>query len=78
MATSRVIKAVIFDIDGTLCDSSQLGFSTTNLVLANNGFPLVTLQDYKHGAVWTTPVRMARHCGLDPVRDGAQFDSLAQ
>lgn len=78
---------VIFDIDGTLCNSFQLGYSATNTVLQNNGFKTVTADEYHAGTKWTTPERLARHCGLDPVRDqiafkalgaklGAEFDNL--
>ena len=67
---------IIFDIDGTLCDSFQLGFSATNTVLQNNGFGSVTADQYHAGTKWTTPERLARHCGLDPVKDEPAFKSL--
>lgn len=34
--------AIIFDIDGTLCDSWKLGYDATQTVLQNNNIPLTT------------------------------------
>ena len=87
ISATKSFKAVIFDIDGTLCDSFQLGFSATNTVLQNNGFSTVSSDQYHAGTKWTTPERLARHCGLDPLIDpdqfkvigsklGAEFDTL--
>eukprot|EP00970_Alexandrium_tamarense_P002095 scaffold283_cov194-Alexandrium_tamarense.AAC.8 len=72
------IRGVIFDIDGTLADSWNLGFQATLTVLtdyhnANSGdskhtpetYPL-TSEDYHFGCRYTTPERLARHVGLEP------------
>jgi len=78
-------KAVVFDIDGTLADSFQLGFSATNKVLTNNDFPEISGDEYHYGCRFTTPVRLARHTGLEPgdgefeargAKLGAEFDAL--
>ena len=34
------VKAVIFDVDGTLADSWRLGYDATVVVLKNNNVPL--------------------------------------
>ena len=53
--------AVIFDIDGTMSDSFQLGFGATNTVLAANDYPTIDAAAYHEGCVYTTPVRLSRH-----------------
>ena len=58
-------SAVIWDIDGTLCDSFQLAFSATNEVLKRRGHGPVTAAEYHDGAKYCTPERFAHHLGLD-------------
>ena len=56
----KSFETIIFDIDGTLCDSFQLGFSATNTVLQKNGIRAITADEYHAGTKWTTPERLAR------------------
>lgn len=76
-ASNGGIRGVIFDIDGTLADSWNLGFQATLTVLTdyhndNNPealtpetYPLTT-EEYHYGCRYTTPERLARHVGLEP------------
>lgn len=71
------IRGVVFDIDGTLADSWNLGYQATLTVLTeyhnakNNEaltpeiYPL-TSEEYHYGCRFTTPERLARHVGLEP------------
>ena len=74
-------RAILFDVDGTLSDSFQLGFSATQTVLKNNGFKAINEEDYHKGTRYTTPARLAWHSTGD-VNDpigvvlGKQFDDL--
>src|SRR3989339_1297787 len=49
-----MIEAVIFDFDGVIADSMNVGFSVTNSVLSNFGRPPVTFEEYREefGADW--------------------------
>jgi phosphoglycolate phosphatase-like HAD superfamily hydrolase len=72
-----VAKAIIFDIDGTLCNSWKLGFSATQTVLGRD----ITEGEYHAGTCWSTPERLARHAGLKPedaefAREGARLGQL--
>lgn len=60
-------KAIIFDIDGTLADSWKLGFDATLVVLENNGIPLIDEATYHECTKFSTPQRLARHAGLEPI-----------
>lgn len=67
------VLGVIFDIDGTLADSWNLGYQATRTVLAGfygnehtpQTYPL-TAEEYHFGCRYTTPERLARHVGLYP------------
>eukprot|EP00614_Pseudopedinella_elastica_P001407 CAMPEP_0172587958 /NCGR_PEP_ID=MMETSP1068-20121228/6929_1 /TAXON_ID=35684 /ORGANISM="Pseudopedinella elastica, Strain CCMP716" /LENGTH=259 /DNA_ID=CAMNT_0013383139 /DNA_START=92 /DNA_END=871 /DNA_ORIENTATION=- len=65
MAASRGasvgFKAVLFDIDGTLADSFNLGFSATNIVLKEAGVREITEAEYHVNCIYPTPERLARH-----------------
>lgn len=87
-STDAGIKGVIFDIDGTLADSWNLGFQATLTVLTdyhnqNNDdeqhtpetYPL-TSEEYHFGCRYTTPERLARHVGLEPVHQS--FESVGE
>jgi phosphoglycolate phosphatase-like HAD superfamily hydrolase len=81
MSLRSVKTAILFDIDGTLCDSSGLCFDSTNIVLTNNGFKPIALQEYKEGSKYTTPRRFAWHVCKNPDdgignRLGDEFDRL--
>lgn len=85
---SSAVRGIIFDIDGTLADSWNLGFQATLTVLAdyhnkNNQqdeytsetYPL-TSEEYHFGCRYTTPERLARHVGLEP--DHPLFESVGR
>jgi len=86
-ASAGAVRGIIFDIDGTLADSWNLGFQATLTVLAkyhneNNEEPLtaetypLTSEEYHYGCRYTTPERLARHVGLDP--DHPSFESVGE
>jgi phosphoglycolate phosphatase-like HAD superfamily hydrolase len=60
-------KAIVFDIDGTLADSWKLGYEATQVVLKNNGIPLIDEATYHECTKFSTPQRLARHAGLEPI-----------
>lgn len=79
------VRGIIFDIDGTLADSWNLGYQATLTVLTeyhnkNNEesltpetYPLNS-EEYHFGCRYTTPERLARHVGLDP--EHPSFESV--
>ena len=69
------VEAVIFDVDGTLADSGQLGFDATLVVLEKNGIPPITYAEYCDHTRYTTPDRLARHAGLTPEENLEPFES---
>jgi beta-phosphoglucomutase-like phosphatase (HAD superfamily) len=88
-AQSCGVSAVLFDIDGTLCDSTAMVIDATNSVLNAAGYASITLEAYHLSTRYPTPDRMARHCGLLPedpdggvahrrvgLELGAKFDAL--
>ncbi len=79
---TKTPKAIIFDIDGTLADSWKLGFEATLEVLKNNNIPLIDEATYHECTKFSTPQRLARHAGLEPVQDDEQklalFESTGQ
>jgi phosphoglycolate phosphatase-like HAD superfamily hydrolase len=69
---SNKVLGIIFDIDGTLANSWNLGYQATLTVLADYSkvhtsqtYPL-TPEEYHFGCRYTTPERLARHVGLEP------------
>eukprot|EP00980_Cylindrotheca_fusiformis_P025144 scaffold13202_cov126-Cylindrotheca_fusiformis.AAC.1 len=68
------IKAIIFDIDGTLADSWKLGFDATQVVLEDNNIDKISEEQYHEGCMFATPERLARHAGLMPSDPG--FEDL--
>eukprot|EP00440_Ansanella_granifera_P013766 gb/GFBE01014958.1/.p1 GENE.gb/GFBE01014958.1/~~gb/GFBE01014958.1/.p1 ORF type:complete len:272 (+),score=42.06 gb/GFBE01014958.1/:1-816(+) len=73
--------AVLWDIDGTLVESTRLAFEGTNEVLKSSGHLEITEAQYKEGCKYTTPRRFAYHVSGDPDDPvgpglGAQFDEL--
>ena len=72
-------QAVIWDVDGTLADSTDLGFTSTNAVLVEASLPAITRAQYLLGTRYPTPERLAWHATGDvddasgPVL-GAAFD----
>lgn len=71
---------VLWDVDGTLADSTDLGFRCTNVVLRAGGLREISLEQYLEGTRHTTPRRLAWHatgdadasCGIEL---GAAFDA---
>ncbi|VEU41205.1 unnamed protein product [Pseudo-nitzschia multistriata] len=70
-------KAIIFDIDGTLADSWKLGFDATLVVLENNDLPLIDEATYHKCTKFSTPQRLARHAGLEPILPANDEESRA-
>eukprot|EP00811_Abedinium_folium_P006328 NODE_15823_length_1028_cov_6.964484.p1 GENE.NODE_15823_length_1028_cov_6.964484~~NODE_15823_length_1028_cov_6.964484.p1 ORF type:complete len:279 (-),score=81.19 NODE_15823_length_1028_cov_6.964484:82-918(-) len=68
--------AVLWDVDGTLCDSFRLAFDATTTVLARRGFAGISEEEYHRGTKYTTPERLARHCGLTPDVGKEEFERL--
>ena len=64
--SSAPLQAVLFDIDGTLCDSYELAFAASNVVLAAHGSGPISPAEYHDGTKYCTPERLARHHGLAP------------
>lgn len=74
-------RAILWDVDGTLCDSFKLGFESTKTVLENNGYKHISADEYHAGTRLTTPRRLAWHATDDPdnvigIELGKQFDDL--
>jgi phosphoglycolate phosphatase-like HAD superfamily hydrolase len=65
-------KAILFDVDGTLADSGQLGFDATLKILEQNDYATITYAEYCEGCRYTTPERLARNAGLTP-EQGNEF-----
>eukprot|EP01038_Epipyxis_sp_PR26KG_P007750 gene7750-10528_t len=80
--SSNSKQAIIFDIDGTLSDSYELGFSSSNIVLSNNNYKPINSIEYHEGTKYSTPRRFAWHVTGDPDNKvigeflGNQFDEL--
>merc|ERR1719393_416817 len=75
----RSSSGVLWDVDGTLVESTNLAFVATNEILQANGFPQVTVEQYKIGCKYTTPERFNDHVGSVPgsetgKRLGDEFD----
>jgi phosphoglycolate phosphatase-like HAD superfamily hydrolase len=69
--------AVLWDVDGTLVESTKLAFDATNEVLLDQGCNAVSVEQYKVGCRYTTPERFNYHLGLktgDP--KGAQLGQI--
>ena len=80
-AKHQRVAAVLWDVDGTLSDSFQLGFGATKTVLERNGVASITDADYHAGTKYTTPRRLAWHVTGNPddpvgATLGQQFDDL--
>lgn len=78
MPANRV--GVLWDVDGTLVESTMLAFDATNEVLVAEGKEAVSVSDYKVGCRYTTPERFNFHMGLpfgtsDGARLGEVFDT---
>ena len=56
---SAADRGVLWDVDGTLVESTRLAFDATNEVLEANGVARVSVDDYKVGCRYTTPERCA-------------------
>lgn len=57
-------RTVMWDLDGTLCDSFLLSFGATQDVLAKHGYSPATEDDYHACSRCTTQERLATHAGL--------------
>jgi len=62
--SSSSLSLIIWDVDGTLANTTTLAFEATNEVLKKHELPEVSLQQYEHGSRYTTPKRFSYHaCG---------------
>jgi phosphoglycolate phosphatase-like HAD superfamily hydrolase len=73
-------RAIVWDVDGTLADTTDLGIASTNAVLAEASLPTISLEQYLHGTRYATPQRLAWHASgdIDDPRGtklGAAFDA---
>mmetsp|Transcript_34663 Transcript_34663/g.68393 ORF Transcript_34663/g.68393 Transcript_34663/m.68393 type:complete len:299 (-) Transcript_34663:6-902(-) len=74
-------RGVLWDVDGTLVESTRLAFEATNAVLKKGGCKEVTESEYKVGSRYTTPRRFGFHVSGnadDPAGPvlAQEFDSL--
>jgi HAD superfamily hydrolase (TIGR01549 family) len=83
MKNSRNVNAIgiLWDIDGTLSDSSRLGYTSTNEVLKRHSKDIISEEEYHEGTKYTTPRRLAWHVTGnpdDPIGQslGQEFDEL--
>lgn len=81
MLTNPTNRAVLFDVDGTLADSWNLGYTCTQRVMQLNGHELISEESYHEGTKYSTPKRFAWHVTQnpdDPIGSflGKQFDDL--
>ena len=70
MVWSANKAGVLWDVDGTLVESTKLAFDATNEVLVAAGKAAVTVDDYKVGCRYTTPERFNFHVGLPTGDEG--------
>ena len=75
----RSSSGVLWDVDGTLVESTDLAFTATNEVLVSNGHEPISVEQYKVGCRFTTPERFNCHIGEATgsergVRLGEEFD----
>lgn len=72
--------SIIWDLDGTISDSFQLGYLSTNYVLSLNEYNLINEEEYKIGSKYPTKQRMSFHAINNPNNNeigellGKQFD----
>lgn len=72
--------SIIWDLDGTLSDSLQLGYLSTNHVLSLNGYSQINEEEYKIASKYPTNQRMSFHATNNPNNHeigellGKQFD----
>ena len=57
----RPALSAVPGVDGTLADSTELGFSSTNKVLRDAALREITRDEYLRGTRYTTPRRLAWH-----------------
>lgn len=68
----RNAQSIIFDVDGTLSDSGNLGYTATLHLLEKHDISAISYEEYCEHTRYTTPDRLARHAGLTPGTD--EFD----
>ena len=67
-------RTVVWDVDGTLANSTELAFGSTNAVLRASGYDEIDRAEYLIGSKYTTPRRLAWHATKDP--DDARGEAL--
>ena len=69
-------RTVVWDVDGTLANSTELAFGSTNAVLRASGYDEIDRAEYLIGSKYTTPRRLAWHATKDP--DDARGEALGK
>ena len=60
----KQLDLIIWDVDGTLANTTTLAFEATNEVLKKHNFDEISLEQYEYGSRYTTPKRFSYHaCG---------------
>ena len=70
--------SIVWDLDGTIVDSTNLGFEASNVILNNHGFNKISISSYKEGSKFQTLTRLLWHIGKDITNDyslGKQLES---
>lgn len=79
--SNSLYKGCLWDVDGTISDSFQLGFASTQEILKRNNINPIDENAYHQGTKYTTPRRLAWHVTGDPDNEvglklGQEFDDL--
>ncbi|MDP3113221.1 MAG: HAD family hydrolase [Candidatus Cloacimonadaceae bacterium] len=77
MNTKPKIKAIIFDLDGTLLDSLRDIAISMNQALADSGFPIHEIEDYK-GFVGNGLFELCRKVAPKSVKSEKEIEALAE
>lgn len=63
-SSSSKLSLIVWDVDGTLANTTTLAFEATNTVLKKHELPEISLEQYERGSKYTTPKRFSYHaCG---------------
>ena len=63
-SSSSKLSLIVWDVDGTLANTTTLAFEATNTVLKKHALPEISLEQYELGSKYTTPKRFSYHaCG---------------
>ena len=70
--------SVMFDVDGTLCNSCELAFENTNLIFQKEGLPTIDKKTYHYATRFSTPRRFAWHVTGNADDDSGIGERLAK